>query len=129
MKARLEGRWRGSFERFEAVRLWHPELHPTAGCDDAWNPTAAGGGGGVRLLSGRGRLCRNTVLPSLALPSWGLRPHLLLSPGIDFAFRVVIVIITHLNNFIGGKKKEPNDHQTLTVHSKFPAHTCQYIVT
>lgn len=61
--------------------------------------------------SGDGKLSRNTVFPSLALLSWGLTPHLLSSCKIDFVFRVVTVIIIHLNNFIG-KEKESNDYQT-----------------
>lgn len=75
---------------------------------------AWGGGGGSECYpqqSGGDKLSRNTVFPSPALLSWGLTPHLLSSCKIDFAFRVVTVIIIHLNNFIG-KEKESNDYQT-----------------
>lgn len=81
------------------------------------------------MLLGGGKLPRNTVLPSPCPLSWGLRPYPLSSSRIDFAFSVVIVIITHLNNFLGKKRKKPSDHQASTVHSKFPAHSCRYVFT
>lgn len=74
------------------------------------------------MLPGGGRLPRNTVLPSPALCP-GPKALPALSCRIDFAFSVVIVIITHLNNFLGKKERNP-----VTIkHPPFILNSCPFL--